>query len=65
MEMSGQSDFDLFLVRTPQKDICRIDEVRIQAALVRVQRSLGLPDPSNDADYLRMHASSNFAARDR
>jgi hypothetical protein len=60
MEMSPHSDFDLFIVRTPEKSIRRIDEARLQSALVRVHRDLNLPEPSKDGDFLRMHSSNNF-----
>lgn len=63
MEMSAHSDLDLFLVRTPKKAACRIDEVRLQSAIVRVHRELGLEEPSNDAIFLKMHTSADFVER--
>ena len=63
MEMSPHSDFDLFVVRTPLKSKSRIDEVRLQSALVRVHRDLKILEPSNDADFLGMHSSVNFVER--
>lgn len=63
MEMSAHSDLDLFLVRTPNRDASRIDEVRLQSAIVRVLGELKLPKPSNDAIFLRMHTSTDFVER--
>lgn len=62
-ELSPRSDLDLFVVRAPRRGILKIDEVRIQTAIVRVQRRLGLPDPSNDAAFLRMHGTDELVER--
>ena len=60
-EMGNSSDLDLFLVThaKPRK----VDEILAQAAVLRMMREHALPDPSNDADFLRLYAAQNLERR--
>jgi hypothetical protein len=60
-EMSAHSDLDLFIVRdgTPR----RMDEVRLQSAIVRALTTLGLPPPSQDATFLKLHSADSLIER--
>lgn len=61
-EMSEHSDLDLFIV-TYKLEAKRIDEVRLQAAVIRAMKQLRLPDPSKDAWFLRLHPAAQLFDR--
>lgn len=60
-ELSRRSDIDVFLVTN--QEVKRINEVRLQTAVLRAMRKLGFPDPSNDASFVKLHASSTLIER--
>src|SRR6185436_19664407 len=41
----------------------RIDEVRLQSAVLRALRSQGFEDPSNDANFLKLHGAQTLIER--
>jgi hypothetical protein len=62
-EMSRHSDLDLFLVRLGTKPANRIDAVLLQSAIIRTQRELKLPEPSRDAEFLKIHSATALIER--
>ena len=54
-ELSPHSDLDVFLVKHGEPR--RIDEVRLQSAILRALRLRGFPDPSGDANFLKLHSA--------
>lgn len=60
-ELSKRSDLDLFLVTN--QEVKRINEVRLQTAILRAMRKRGFPDPSNDASFVKLHAASTLIER--
>lgn len=56
-EMSERSDLDLFILRngTGQAALTNLDEIRLQAKLIEVARSLNYVDFSGDGKYLKAH----------
>ncbi|MBK8255226.1 MAG: hypothetical protein IPK82_21515 [Polyangiaceae bacterium] len=60
-ELSRYSDLDLFLVK--QGSPRRVDEIRLQSAVIRALRSEGFEDPSNDASFLKLHAAEHLIER--
>lgn len=59
LEMGEASDLDVFLVRV-NGDKSRIDEVLLQAAVIRAMAACGLPAPSRDALFLSLHTAAEF-----
>lgn len=57
-ELSPHSDLDVFLVKHGEPR--RIDEVRLQSAVLRALRARGFPDPSNDANFLKLHSAQTL-----
>ncbi len=60
-ELSKRSDLDVFLVTTGE--VKRINEVRLQTAMLRAMRKVKFPDPSNDASFVRLHAAQTLIER--
>lgn len=60
-ELSLYSDLDLFLVKHGEPR--RVDEIRLQSAVIRALRSEGFEDPSNDASFLKLHAAEALIER--
>lgn len=60
-ELSAHSDLDLFLVKHGEPR--RVDEIRLQSAVVRALRAEGFEDPSNDASFLKLHAAEHLIER--
>jgi hypothetical protein len=60
-EMSKSSDLDLFLVTLAESK--RLNEILAQAAVLRMMADSGLPVPSNDATFLRLHTADSLAHR--
>lgn len=60
-ELSPHSDLDVFLVK--HGDPRRIDEVRLQSAVLRAMRAQGFEDPSNDANFLKLHSAQTLIER--
>ncbi|MCK5799065.1 MAG: nucleotidyltransferase domain-containing protein [Deltaproteobacteria bacterium] len=62
-EAGTHSDLDLFIVgkpnhvrdhggESPRRELTRLDEIRVKAALIDAARDLGFPDFSGDGEYL-------------
>lgn len=62
-EMSASSDLDLFLVQAGADVPSRTDEVLLQSAVIRAQERVGLPPPSNDASFLKLHTAATLRER--
>lgn len=62
-EMSAASDLDLFLVQAGVEVPSRTDEVLLQSAVIRAQERVGLPPPSNDASFLKLHTAATLRQR--
>ncbi len=60
-ELSPHSDLDVFLVKHGEPR--RIDEVRLQSAVLRAMRAQGFEDPSNDANFLKLHSGQTLIER--
>lgn len=60
-ELASHSDLDLFLVKHGEPR--RVDEIRLQSAVLRAMRSEGFDDPSNDASFLKLHAAEHLIER--
>ncbi|MEZ4294362.1 MAG: hypothetical protein R3B70_05260 [Polyangiaceae bacterium] len=60
-ELSPHSDLDLFLVK--QGEPRRVDEIRLQSAVLRALRAESFEDPSNDASFLKLHAAGALVER--
>lgn len=60
-ELSPHSDLDLFLVKHGEPR--RVDEIRLQSAVLRALRAEGFEDPSNDASFLKLHAAEALIER--
>lgn len=60
-EMTKGSDLDVFLVTLGEEK--RTHEILAQAAILRMMREMGLPDPSNDASFLKLHTAESLAKR--
>lgn len=60
-ELSPFSDLDLFLVKHGEPR--RVDEIRLQAAVLRALRAEKFEDPSNDASFLKLHAAEHLIER--
>lgn len=55
-EASGHSDLDLFIVglgTVEERQLRKLDETCLKAALIGVTRKFGIPDFSGDGEYLR------------
>src|SRR5208283_4056259 len=54
-EASEHSDLDLFIVgrsENNQRELSRLDEIRLMAALIEATRKLSIPEFSKDGEYL-------------
>jgi len=60
-ELSPHSDLDVFLVKHGEPR--RIDEVRLQSAVLRALRAESFEDPSNDANFLKLHGAQTLIDR--
>src|SRR5262245_29978972 len=60
-ELSPPSDLALFLVKHGEPR--RVDEIRLQSAVMRALRAEGFEDPSNDASFLKLHAAEALIER--
>jgi hypothetical protein len=60
-ELSPHSDLDVFLVKHGEPR--RIDEVRLQSAVLRAMRAERFEDPSNDANFLKLHSAQTLIER--
>lgn len=60
-EMTRVSDLDLFLVT--HGAYRHVHEILAQAAVLRMMKEQGLPEPSNDADFLKLHTAESLAQR--
>jgi predicted nucleotidyltransferase len=60
-EMTPSSDLDLFLVTHAEPR--RVHEILAQAAVLRMMSENGLPEPSNDALFLRLYAARDLERR--
>jgi len=60
-ELAPHSDLDIFLVKHGEPR--RIDEIRLQSAVLRALRSQGFEDPSNDAHFLKLHGARTLIER--
>lgn len=60
-ELSPFSDLDVFLVKHGEPR--RIDEVRLQSAVLRALRAEAFEDPSNDANFLKLHGAQALIER--
>lgn len=60
-ELGNSSDLDVFVVTNDKPS--RLDEILVQAALIRTMRQFRLPDPSNEASFLRLHGAEELEQR--
>jgi hypothetical protein len=60
-ELSPHSDLDIFLVKHGEPR--RIDEVRLQSAVLRALRAQHFDDPSDDANFLKLHSALTLIER--
>ena len=60
-ELGRYSDIDLFVARVGRPS-SHVDQVLIQAAILRAMRAEGFPDPSKDGSFLAMHTGEAFTA---
>ncbi len=60
LELSATSDLDVFIARTSSKEPSNLDAVLLQAALIRVQKELAFPAPSQDGGFLKMHSERDL-----
>jgi len=60
-ELSEHSDLDIFLVKHGEPR--RIDEIRLQSAVLRALRTQRFEDPSNDAHFLKLHSAQTLIER--
>lgn len=60
-EFSSNSDLDLFLIKEGKPQ--RVDEVRLQGAIIRAMREEKFGDPSNDASFLKIQEATHLIER--
>lgn len=61
-EMSPQSDVDLFVARV-KGDPSPVDAFQVRQAIARAVFALGLPDPSQGGEFLKMHTAESLCGR--
>lgn len=62
-DIGSRSDLDLFIIsKKENNDIKRLDNIVLFSHLIEINKELGYPEFSNDAQYLETHAFSDILA---